>query len=120
MHPPFLASKKKRPGRRKAVGALYQLYYLVVAGAAVEDFLCFLLLVLLCLWVLAEEAGAALSAAAGVPDFGASAAIEAAAKPKVNNAVVIRVADFFMRSPKRWCGLERCEEYAVIQGFRPR
>jgi hypothetical protein len=28
-----------------------------------------------------------------------SAAIEAAAKPKVNNAVVIRVADFFMRSP---------------------
>jgi hypothetical protein len=29
-----------------------------------------------------------------------SAAIDAAAKPKVNKAVVIRVADFFMRSPK--------------------
>ena len=67
--------------------------------AAVEadvDFLCFLAL---CLWDLAEGAGALLSAAAGVPLFGASAAIEAAARPKVNKAVVIRVADFFMRSP---------------------
>jgi hypothetical protein len=26
--------------------------------------------------------------------------MDAAAKPKVNNAVVIRVADFFMGSPK--------------------
>jgi hypothetical protein len=48
---------------------------------------------------LAEGAGAELLAAAGVPVFGASAAIEAAARPKVNKAVVIRVADFFMRSP---------------------
>jgi hypothetical protein len=67
------------------------------AGAAVVDFLCFL--VVLALWDLAFGAGAELSAAAGVPLFGASAAIEAAARPKVNKAVVIRVADFFMRSP---------------------
>jgi len=64
----------------------------------VVAFLCFLL-VLLLLWVLAFGAGAELSAAAGVPLFGASAAIEAAARPKVSKAVVIRVADFFMRSP---------------------
>jgi hypothetical protein len=70
----------------------------LVAGVAVVAFLCFLLV--LALWVLALGAGAELSAAAGVPLFGASAAIEAAARPKVNKAVVIRVADFFMRSPK--------------------
>jgi hypothetical protein len=68
---------------------------LVVVEAPV-DFLCFLLL---CLWDLVAGAGDVLSAAAGVPLFGASAAIEAAARPKVNRAVVIRVADFFMRSP---------------------
>jgi hypothetical protein len=68
--------------------------------AAEEDdvvgFLCFLPE---CLWDFAAGAGVVLSAAAGVPLFGASAAIEAAARPKVNRAVVIRVADFFMRSP---------------------
>jgi hypothetical protein len=68
----------------------------LVAEEAVVAFLCFLLE---CLWDFAEGAGAAVSAAAGVPAFGASAAIEAAARPKVNKAVVIRVADFFMRSP---------------------
>jgi hypothetical protein len=88
--------KKKRPGRREAVGALYQLYYLVAVEEGVVAFLCFLLLAL---WVLALGAGVELSAAAGVPAFGASAAIEAAARPKVSKAVVIRVADFFMRSP---------------------
>lgn len=59
--------------------------------------MCFLLV--LCLWDLAAGAGAELAAAAGVPAFGASAAIEAAARPKVNKQVLIRVADFFMRSP---------------------
>ena len=59
-------------------------------------FLCFLLV---CLWVLVAGAGVAVSAAIGAADFGISAAMDAAAKPKVNNAVVMRVADFFMRSP---------------------
>jgi hypothetical protein len=69
----------------------------VVVEAGVFAF--FALLLDLCALVLAFGAGAELSAAAGVPVFGASAAIEAAARPKVNKAVVIRVADFFMRSP---------------------
>ena len=64
-----------------------------------EAFLCFLLV---CFVDLVEVAGAELSAAAGVPVLGASAAMEAAASPKANKAVLIRVADFFMRSPKRW------------------
>jgi len=92
MFPPFFAQKKS-PGRREAVGALYEQYYLVVAGAVV-DFLCFLVLCFLAL-----AAGAEVVESAVAPDFGASAAMEAAAKPKVNKAVVIRVADFFMRSP---------------------
>jgi hypothetical protein len=37
--------------------------------------------------------------------------MEAAAKPNVNKAVVMRVADFFMRSPNGWLRLKRCEEY---------
>jgi hypothetical protein len=63
------------------------------------DFLCFLAE---CLWALVVDEALELSAPAA---FGASAAMEAAAKPKVNNAVVIRVADFFMRSPNRWLRL---------------
>ena len=59
--------------------------------------MCFLLV--LCLVVLVLVAGAEVAESAVAPDFGASAAMEAAAKPKVNNAVVMRVADFFMRSP---------------------
>jgi hypothetical protein len=66
-------------------------------AAAVLDFLCFLV-VELCFLDLA--AGAEVAESAVAPDFGASAAMDAAAKPKVNNAVVIRVADFFMGSPK--------------------
>ena len=58
--------------------------------------MCFL--AVLCFLVLAAGAEVVESAAVA-PDFGASAAMEAAAKPKVNKAVVIRVADFFMRSP---------------------
>jgi hypothetical protein len=98
MSPPIpFVHPKKSPGRREAVGALYQQYYLDVVGA-VEDFLCFLLL--LCLWVVLFGAGVAESAAIGAADFGLSAAIEAAAKPNVNNAVVMRVADLFMKSPR--------------------
>jgi NAD-dependent SIR2 family protein deacetylase len=68
---------------------------------------------------LAAGAGAELSAAAGVPDFGASAAIEAAARPKVNKAVVIRVADFFMRSPNVvWARADR--RIRRNQPFQPR
>jgi hypothetical protein len=94
----------KSPGRREAAGALYQYYYLDVAGV-VEDFLwllplfALLLLPLLCDFVAGAGVEVAVSAAVGAADFGASAAIEAAAKPKLNNAVVIRVADLFMRTP---------------------
>jgi hypothetical protein len=56
---------------------------------------CFVVVVL----VLVAVAGVAVSAAIGAAVFGMSAAMEAAAKPNVNNAVVMRVADFFMRSP---------------------
>jgi hypothetical protein len=42
------------------------------------------------------------SAATGVADFGASAAIDAAAKPTVNNAVMIRVPDLVIKSPNGW------------------
>ena len=78
-------------------------------------FLCFLLV--LCLVVLVLAAGAEVAESAVAPDFGASAAMDAAAKPKVSNAVVIRVADFFMGSPKRWLRLERCEEYDGFAHF---
>jgi hypothetical protein len=80
----------------------------LVGADAVEDFLCFLLL---CLWVVLFVAGAAVSAAIGAADFGISAASEAAAKPKVNKAVVMRVADLFMKSPGRVVDKRR-EEYA--------
>ena len=72
--------------------------------------MCFLV-VCLAVLVLVVGAAVAVSAAAGAADFGVSAAMEAAAKPKVNKAVVMRVADFFMRSPNGWLRLKRCEEY---------
>ena len=62
-------------------------------------FLCFLVVVV-CFLALGAGAGVAVSAAVGAADFGMSAAIDAAAKPRVIKAVVIKVADFFMRSPK--------------------
>ena len=74
--------------------------------------MCFLLL--LCLWDLAAGAEVDVPAAAGAAVFGASAAIEAAAKAKLTNAALIRVADLFMISPKRWVRLQRREEYAVF------
>jgi hypothetical protein len=40
--------------------------------------------------------------------------MEAAAKPKANKAVLIRVAVFFMRSPNGGGGFQRCEEYDGI------
>jgi len=51
------------------------------------------------LWDFGAGAGVPVSAYDGVAGVGISAARDAAAKPKVNNAVLIRVADFFMRSP---------------------
>jgi hypothetical protein len=80
----------------------------LVAAAAVEDFLCFLLL---CLWLALFVEGADESAAVGAADVGLPAAIEAAAKPSVNKAVVMRVADLFMKSPGRVIDKRR-EEYA--------
>jgi hypothetical protein len=108
----------------KRSGPLYQLYYLAVAGAAagfvlleplfvlLEPLLELLfvllepLLELLLLFDLVAGAGAAVlvSAATGVEDFGASAAIDAAAKPTVNNAVMIRVPDLVIKSPNGWYG----------------
>ena len=76
--------------------------------------MCFLVV---CLAVLVLVAGVAVSAATGAAVFGVSAAMEAAAKPKVNKAVVMRVADFFMRSPNGWLRLKRCEEYDGLKLF---
>jgi hypothetical protein len=75
------------------------------------DFLLVCLVVLLLLLVAGAGVAVAVSAAVGAAVFGMSAAMEAAAKPKVNKAVVMRVADFFMRSPNGWLRLKRCEEY---------
>jgi hypothetical protein len=47
----------------------------------------------------AGVAAAGGSAAIGAADFGMSADIAAAARPKVNKAEVIRVPDLIMRSP---------------------
>jgi hypothetical protein len=88
-----MTRKKNAPAAVKRSGRLYQQSYLL--AAAVEDFLLCFLPECLCV----DFAGAEAPEAAGVPAAGASAAMEAAAKPKVNRAVVIRVADFFMRSP---------------------
>ncbi len=63
----------------------------------------------LCDFVVAFDALALEAVGAAV--FAVSAAIEAAAKPKVNNAVVIKVAGLFMRSPND-DGCKRREEYA--------
>jgi hypothetical protein len=46
---------------------------------------------------------AGVSAAIGAAAFGISADIAAAARPKVNNAVLIRIPDLFMRSPNGGC-----------------
>jgi hypothetical protein len=71
---------------------------LVVAGEAAFFFflLCFLAGFAVSV---AGAAAAGASAAIGAAAFGMSAAIAAAARPKVNNAEVIRVPDLFMRSP---------------------
>jgi hypothetical protein len=42
------------------------------------------------------------SAAIGAADFGISAAVAAAAKPRVNNAVIIKLPDLVIRSPNGW------------------
>jgi hypothetical protein len=80
--------------------------------------LCFLAVCLAVLvLVVVAGAGVAVSAAIGAAVFGMSAAMEAAAKPKVNKAVVMRVADFFMRSPNGWLRLKRCEEYDGLMRY---
>jgi hypothetical protein len=79
-------------------------------------FLCFLAVVV---GLAASAAGVVAGVAAGVPAAGVSAAIAAAARPRVNNAEVIKVPDLFMRSPNG--GIDRrVEEYASIHAFRPR
>jgi hypothetical protein len=62
----------------------------------------------------AEAAGA--SAAIGAAAFGMSAADAATARPRVNNAEVIRVPDLFMRSPNGGID-ERSKEYARSTRF---
>ena len=66
-----------------------------------------------------DPAAAGGSAAIGAADFGMSADIARAARPKVNNAEVIRVPDLFMRSPSGGMYI-RSEEYASIRRFHPR
>jgi hypothetical protein len=81
-------------------------------------FLAFLLV--LCFLALDLAAGAEVAESAVAPDFGASAAMDAAAKPKVSNAVVIRVADFFIRSPNGWLRLQALRRIRWIGAFQPR
>jgi hypothetical protein len=78
------------------------------------------LLELLLLFDLAAGAGAAVlvSAATGVADFGASAAIDAAAKPTVNNAVMIRVPDLVIKSPTG--GIDSRRRIRPILSITPR
>jgi hypothetical protein len=77
--------------------------------AVLVVFLAFLALCDLCLCVgfgASEVAGAG-SAAIGAADFGMSAAMEPAARPKTNNAAVIRDADLIIQSPKACKNYER-------------
>jgi hypothetical protein len=85
---------------------LFELLLLLELLPLVPLFELLLLLELLLLFDLVAGAGAAVlvSAATGVADFGASAAIDAAAKPTVNNAVMIRVPDLVIESPNGWYG----------------
>lgn len=58
---------------------------------------------LLCFFVVfGASVGAGESAAVGAEDFGISAAMAPAARPKANRAVETRVRDLFMKTPKRW------------------
>jgi hypothetical protein len=80
-----------------AIGAFYQLFYLVVDAAVEEDFF-----FELCLWLaLCFFAFGALVEVVSPPLAGVSAAIEADARPKAKTAAVIKVPDLVMRSPKR-------------------
>ena len=75
-----------------------------------------LLLPLLCDLVAGAGAAVPVSAATGAADLAHAAAIEAAAKPKVNKAVVIKVADLFMRSPNVGVG-QNAENTTGIRRF---
>jgi hypothetical protein len=100
MRPP-----RNAPAAARRPGSITEEYYLL-DGAGVAGFfflLCDFLLVDFPLLVDGvEEAGApaaGVSAAIGAADFGISAAIAAAAMPKLNRAEAIRVPDFVMGSP---------------------
>jgi hypothetical protein len=69
--------------------------------------------------VVAVVPAAGASAAIGAADFGISADIAIAAKPKVNSAALIRVPDLVMRSPNGGIN-KHFKEYASIRRFRPR
>jgi hypothetical protein len=87
----------------------------VGAGVAVDVFF-FLLCFLGFGASVVVPAAAGGSAAIGAADFGISADIAAAARPKVNNAVVIRVPDLVMRSPNG--GIDKqIREYARSTRF---
>ena len=74
--------------------------YLLVEGAGVVVCLCFLCFFVV---VFGASVGAGASAAVGAADFGMSAAMAPATRPKANRAVEIRVTDLFMKTPKkRW------------------
>jgi hypothetical protein len=90
---------------------------LVVAGAAAFFF--FLLVFFLAAGFDESAAGAeaaGASAAIGAATFGMSAADAATARPRVNNAEVIKVPDLFMRSPNGGID-ERSKEYARSTHF---
>jgi hypothetical protein len=98
---------------------------LAVVGAGAAGFFFFLLvgfLVVVAGFVAGVAAGVAagagVSAAIGAADFGRSAAMAAAARPRVNKAELIKVPDLFMRSPNG--GIDSLKEYAPIHPFRPR
>jgi hypothetical protein len=69
--------------------------------------------------VVAAVPAAGVSAAIGAADFGISADIAIAAKPKVNSAVLIRDPNLVMRSPNGGIN-KHFKEYASIRRFRPR
>jgi hypothetical protein len=99
IQPITIRPNRGRPGRREAVGAQYHRSYLVVEGAGAAAFfffLCFLAGFGASV-VVPEAAGA--SADIGAAVFGISAAIEAAASPKVIKAEAIKIPDLFMASP---------------------
>jgi hypothetical protein len=99
-----MRSPRNAPAAVRRPGSITEECYLVEGAGAVDFFflLCFLLVDFPLLVDGVEEAGApaaGVSAAIGAADFGMSAAMAAAAMPKLNKAEVIRVPDLVMGSP---------------------